>query len=123
MSTMEEGSAIDALCAVDLAEEDYPVERLGLTLRIRALTHFEALEMQEYARKPDVTNAMYEQRMLSAAIVWPKMSAGQVKGWQKASPAGEINGVMKVVTRLSGMGAEEAKDAYKSDAGEPDAGE
>lgn len=123
MSTMDELSAIDALTKVDLPEEEYEMPRLGISLTLRALTHDEALALEEYGKKDDVTNAMYEQRMLSLALVWPKMTGGQVKAWQKASAAGEINGVVKVVMRLSGMGPEEAKAAYKSVSDEPESGE
>lgn len=121
--SMDEAAAIDALSTVDLPEEDFPLERKGITLRLRALSHFEALEMQEFAKKPDVTNDMYEQKMLAKALVWPRMSTGQIKAWQRASAASEIDAVMRVVVRLSGLGEEAAKAAYKSVSDESDAGE
>lgn len=121
--SMDELSAIDALTRVDLPEEEYTIPRTGLALTLRALTHDEALTLEEYGKKEDVTNAMYEQRMLALALMWPKMTGGQVKAWQRASPAGEINGVVKVVMRLSGMGEDAAKAAYKSVPEEPDSGE
>lgn len=126
MSNMEEASAIDALCTVDLPEETYKIVRSSgreVELVIRGLSHDEALSLQEYGQKDDVTNGMYEQRMLSQAVVWPKMTAGQVKAWQKSSAAGEISGVVGVVRRLSGMDEEAAKDAYKSVSSEPEPGE
>lgn len=125
MSTMEEASAIDVLATVDLPEEEHVITRQGREVRliIRGLTHDEALSLQEYAKGDSVTNAMYEQRMLSQAVAWPKMSTGQVKAWQKASPAGEINDVVKIVMRLSGMEEDAAKNAYKSVSGEPSSGE
>lgn len=123
MTTMDEKSTLDALLAVDLPEEDYPLERLGITLRLRGLSHDEGLTLRDYGKKDEVTTAAYEQRMLAMALVFPKMSTGQVKAWQKASPAGEIDEVMRVVARLSGMLKDSAKDAYKSVSEEPGAGE
>lgn len=125
MGTMEEAGAIDLLCTVDLPEETYTITRNGqeVELIVRGLSHDEALQMEEYGKKKDVTNAMYEQRMLGLALVWPKMTHGQVKAWQKSSAAGEINRVMKIVSRLSGMDEDSAKNAYKSVPSEPDAGE
>lgn len=123
MSSMDELSAIDALCRVDLPEEKHELPNRGLVLTLRGLSHDEGLSLEEYGKKEGITNAMYEQRMLSQAVVWPKMSAGQVKAWQKAASAGELNGVVEVVMRLSGMGKDAAKEAYKSVSGEPESGE
>lgn len=114
MTTMDEQSAIAAMTAVDLPEEDFPLPRLKITLKLRGLSHLEALKLQEFGRKEDTTNEQYEQRMLSQAIVWPQMKPAQIKSWQAASPAGEIDDVMRVVMRLSGMDKEDAKNAYKS---------
>lgn len=114
MTTMDEQSAIAAMTAVDLPEEDFPLPRLGITLKLRGLSHGEALELQEYSKEEGTTNAKYEQRMLSKALVWPQMKPKDVASWQTASPAGEIDDVMRVVMRLSGMTKEDAKTAYKS---------
>lgn len=114
MTTMDEQSAIASLTEVDLPEEDFPLARKNITLKLRGLSHGEALELQEYSRKEGVTNAMYEQRMLSKALVYPQMKPKDVASWQNASPAGEIDDVMRVVMRLSGMSKEDAKNAYKS---------
>lgn len=122
MTSMEQQAAIDALCTVALPEEVFRVPRLNLELILRGLTHDEALALQEYSVKEKTTNAMYEQRMLSKALVWPEMTEGQIKAWQKASPAGEINDLVKVVQRLSGMDKESAKNAYKSVPDESDSG-
>lgn len=114
MTTMDEQSAIAAMTAVDLPEEDFPLSRLSITLKLRGLSHGEALELQEYSKEEGTTNAKYEQRMLSKALVWPSMKPKDVASWQIASPAGEIDDVMRVVMRLSGMTKEDAKTAYKS---------
>lgn len=123
MTTMDEQSAIAAMTAVDLPEEDFPLGRLNITLKLRGLSHGEALELQEYSREDGVTNAMYERRMLSKAMLWPQMKPKDVASWQNASPAGEIDDVMRVVMRLSGMDKEDAKNAYKSVPSEPESGE
>lgn len=125
MSTMEESSVIDLLCTVELPEEKHEIVRNGQTieLTIRALTHDEALQLQEYGKKDDVSNAQYEQKMLGWALLWPKMNAGQIKAWQKSSKASELAKIVEAVTKLSGMGEDEQKNAYKSDADEPEFGE
>lgn len=123
MSTMDEQSAVVAMTTVDLPEEDFPLSRRNITLKLRGLSHDEALELQEYSKEDGVTNAMYERRMLSKALVWPQMKPKDIAAWQKASPAGEIDDVMRVVLRLSGMDKDGAKNAYKSVSGEPEPGE
>lgn len=125
MTGMDEASAVDALLTVDLPEEAYTISRQGteIVLTLRGLTHDEALALQEYSKKDDVTNAAYEQRMLSQALLWPKMTAGQIRAWQKSSAAGEINAVVKIVMRLSGMEEDTAKSAYKSVSAESESGE
>ena len=125
MTGMDEAGAIAALLTVELPEETYTVSRQGseVALQIRGLTHDEALALQEYSKKDDVTNAMYEQRMLTQAVLWPKMTGGQIKAWQKSSAAGEINDVVKIVMRLSGMEEDSAKNAYKSVPEESESGE
>lgn len=123
MTTMDEQSAIAAMTAVDLPEEDFPLPRKGITLKLRGLSHGEALELKEYSQKEGTTDAKYEQHMLSKAVVWPTMKPKDVASWQNASPAGEIDDVMRVVMRLSGMSREDAKDAYKSVSGGSEPGE
>lgn len=123
MTTMDDKAMIDALSSVDLPEKDIPLDRLGITIVVRALSHDEALVLKDYGQKNEVTSAQYEQRMLSMALVTPKMSTGQIKAWQKASPAGELERVTSVVVALSGMGKDSAKEAYKSTPEEPGTGE
>lgn len=123
MSTMDEQSVIASLTEVDLPEEDFPLARKNITLKLRGLSHGEALELQEYSRAEGTTNAKYEQRMLSQAVVFPQMKPKDIAAWQKASPAGEIDDVMRVVMRLSGMDKDGAKNAYKSVSGGPEPGE
>lgn len=126
MSSMEDLSLIDELTRVDLVEEDHTIYRSAgheIKIRFRALSHDEAMELAEYSKKEGVTNLMYEQRMLSQALVRPKMSATQVKAWQKSSPAGEIDAVVRSVMALSGMLPDSAKEAYKSVRDESEPGE
>lgn len=123
MSTMEEKAALDALLASSLPEEDYKIERLGITLRLRGMSHEEALALREFGRKDEVTTAQYEQRMLALTVLFPPMKPSDVKAWQKSSPAGEIDAVTRVIARLSGMLEDSAKEAYKSVSAEPGTGE
>lgn len=123
MTTMDEKSAIDAMTAVCLPEEDYVLKRLGITLRIRGLSHAEGLALRDYAEDKTVSTAKYEQRMLSAALIFPKMTEKDVAAWQRAAPSGEMGEVMRVVGRLSGLLKDSAKEAYKSIPAESGPGE
>lgn len=129
MSKMEEGNAIAALTTVDIPEEHYTITRRKdgkpqeIEIILRGLTHDEALALQEYSKQKDTDNAMYEQRMLRHAMVWPQMSVSQIKAWQKSSVAGELMDILSVVRRLSGMDEDSAKNAYKSVSEQPVSGE
>jgi hypothetical protein len=55
-----------------------------------------------------------ERLLLSTALLDPKLSEDDVRGWQDASPAGEIEPLMKAIMVRSGMVAGSDKAAVKS---------
>jgi len=95
-----------------LDERDVKVTVAGqlMLVRVRALSRAEALDLQkmEGAGLP-----MIERRMLSLAMVRPRMTEGDVREWQEAAPAGELEPITDACQELSGVGDGSAKDIYR----------
>lgn len=96
------------LFASRLKQEDVELEGLG-TFRYRALSRAEVLSM----RGKEVQFADMERDLLSAALVDPALTPDEVRQWQEASPAGELEPLTNAIMRLSGLAAESAKDVVK----------
>lgn len=99
----------EALFKPRLPEADVDVEGLG-TIRVRGLSRAEALQVQKLQGSGV---AALERAMLALAMVDPKLSEGEVRQWQDAAPAGELEPVTDMVQELSGMAEGAAKEAYK----------
>lgn len=106
------------MTAVSLSKEDLLKKRFGVedveipnvgTVKVRALTRGEALQVQGV----EMPVAEMEQRLVSLAMVEPKLTEAEVKEWQDNSTAGEIQAVTEVIVRLSGMEQGAAKEAMK----------
>lgn len=80
-----------------LQERDVVVDGVG-TVRVRALTRKEALSF-----KGEHDPEELEVRLLATAIVDPKLTEDEVRRWQDASPAGELQVVADAIVDLSGM--------------------
>lgn len=87
-------------------------------VKVRGLSRLEVLDLGGRGKVD------FERRLLALGVVDPALSEDQVAAWQ-AIPgrAGEIGRVSNRITELSGIGEGAAKAAYKSDGGEPGAGE
>jgi hypothetical protein len=107
----------EALFKARLPEEEYELPGLGV-LRIRGLSRGEVLAAQH----DDPRLAVFERRLLAKGIVDPKLTETDVGRWQEASPAGEMEPLIKRIERLSGIGGEIAKDTYESFRDESGAG-
>lgn len=92
-----------------LSEESVEIPGVG-TVRVRALSRGEALRAQSAKGV-----AAIERAMLALGMVDPALTEDEVKRWQEASPAGELEPITRVIQRLSGMEAGADKAAYKSD--------
>lgn len=79
------------------------------TIKVRALTRGEALQVQG----KEMAVADLERKLLSWAMVEPKLTEDDVRAWQDASPAGELQDVVDEIIRLSGMEKAAAKAAYQ----------
>lgn len=96
-----------ALLAKRFGVEDIEVPDVG-TVQVRALSRAEAHGL----RDQEMTEQEMEVRLLSLALVEPKLSEDDVKAWQEAAPAGELEPVVRAVLRLSGMEAQAAKATF-----------
>lgn len=86
-------------------------------ITVRGLSRFEFLIAQK--NYPD-DNLKQERYILSRAVIDPAgLTEDDVADWQKASGPMEINAVALVVNRLSGIGQDAQKEAYKSLRDEP----
>lgn len=62
-----------------------------------------------------------EQRQLSLAMLDPELTEGEVQQWQETPGSfRDIQRVVDTVNRLSGIGKDAHKEAYKSPGSEPD---
>lgn len=79
----------------------------GFVVKIRPLTRGEALKVKGKEMPVD----QMEQKLLSFAMVDPKMSERDVKTWQEVCMAGELEGVTQRIAEISGLTKAEAKEA------------
>lgn len=91
-----------------LPEDSYEIPGVG-TVRFRALTRGEALEVVGKELPYDEM----ERRLLSMAMVDPKLTEDEVRQWQAASPAGELEPICSAIQALSGLEEAAAKGAYQ----------
>lgn len=103
MSTVDKA----ALLRKRFGVEDVEVGGVG-TVQVRPLSRAEALEL----RGKEMTEAEMEVRLLAAAVVAPKLTEDDVRAWQEASPAGELDPVVRTIVRLSGMEVSAPKAAF-----------
>jgi hypothetical protein len=96
-----------------LPEADVVVPGKG-TVRVRALTRLEAMSCKE-----SEGTAAIERKMLAMAMLDPPMTEGEVKRWQEASAAGEMDVVSNKVSELSGMLPGTDKATYKEFEADP----
>ncbi|HEV8568984.1 MAG TPA: hypothetical protein VGQ92_18200 [Actinoplanes sp.] len=85
-----------------LPEDDVEIPGVG-TVRVRGLSRGEVLRGQ------GLKGVDLEAYMLAAGMVDPPMTRDEVKQWQAASPAGELEPVTDVISRLSGLDEGAAK--------------
>lgn len=98
-----------------LNEDDVEIPGVGL-VRVRALSRLEA------ATLPETNKADREAHILAMGMITPKMSVTEIKGWQAAAPAGELDPVAQRIGELSKLLETSGTDAYKSDGREAGAG-
>lgn len=98
----------DELFKARLTEQTFNIEDVG-EVRIRSLSRSEALAVKGMELSWD----QIERKMISMAMVDPKLTEEEVAKWQDASPAGELEPVTNAILALSGMTPESPKDAMR----------
>ena len=83
-------------------------------MRSRVLSRHEVLHVQ--AQKG---TAAVEQMTVSLGLIAPKMTAEQVKAWQKSSIGAELDAVTERIGQLSGMLKDSRKAAMKEMLADP----
>lgn len=104
----------ELLLKARVPEGQYEIPGVGV-VRFRALTRGEGLSIKD--REMGVAEA--ERKLLSLALIDPKLTEDEVRVWQENSPAGELEPVTHEIMRLSGMVTRAARDAYESFRGGP----
>lgn len=102
---MDKNTLIKSRAAFQTAE----VEVAGGSVKVRALTRAEVLDVRGLSKDP----AKFERRLLSYAMVEPKLTEAEVKLWQENSTVTEIEDVTDKVMELSGL-KDRAERADKS---------
>lgn len=98
-----------ALLATQELEED-DVKISGGTVRVRALTRFEAGQVQ---KNPDTDGK--DKVTLAYGLVEPKLTEAEAAAWMRTGKAGDCVKVATRIAELSGLIESSGQDAYKSD--------
>lgn len=88
----------EELLKLRLREQDVELPGVG-SVRIRALSRAEVLRIKDKPMDIDVM----ERKLISAAMVDPKLTEAEVQEWQDVSEAGELEIVTRAITKLSGL--------------------
>lgn len=86
-------------------EEDFTMDS-GLTVRIRPLLRSEVLAVNKMS---GLGTDQKEQKYLAKAMVLPRMTEADVRKWQEASAAGDLEELVERVQVISGLTKKGAK--------------
>jgi hypothetical protein len=99
-----------------LNEETVPLPGLGVAVRVRGLSRFETMHVQNMTQ-----NLQREIETISIAMIEPGMSHAEVRAWMKAAPSGEFDPVGKKIQELSRINRGADKEVYEKFEEDPDA--
>lgn len=97
------------LLAKRIPTGEVSIPGVGMVI-VRGLSRKEMLSAGGGSEPTNVT----EQRVLAAGMVDPVMTVEDIAIWQECAPAMELQPVLAEINRLSGIGQESQKEAYKS---------
>lgn len=100
---------IDDLFKPQVKETEVELPDYDGTFKVRGLNRAEALELQSV----NISMAQMEQRLLSLALLEPKLTEEQVRKWQENATAGALEPLSDAILELSGMKKAAAKEAMK----------
>lgn len=106
-----------ALFKARLPEDVVDVPGIG-AVRVRGLSRIDLLTIH---RADTSAPGAFERMLLARAMIDPELTEEEVGQWQEASSPHEIEAVASVVTRLSALHKDAAKDVYKEFESDPDA--
>ncbi len=98
----------EALFKARLPEREVDVAGVG-TVRVRGLSRPEGFEVKQVKGEREI-----EVAILSRALVDPTLSADEVRQWQAAATAGELEPVVTAVLELSGLVPPSMREAVNS---------
>lgn len=87
-----------------LKTEEYELPDGIGTIKIRGLNRAEAIRVEA---APDT--AAKDREILMAGVVEPQLTAADVRAWQAAWPAGDIEDISRRIAELSGLLKEQPK--------------
>jgi phosphoribosylformylglycinamidine (FGAM) synthase-like enzyme len=102
----------EALFKPRLSEETFEIEGLG-EVRIRSLSRSEMLKIRNKRQEGALEVVEMERLLLSTALVEPALTEDEVRQWQDASAAGELEPITRAIMRISGLEDAAPKDAVK----------
>lgn len=101
---MTEYASAEALIKVPLGEEDMTLQS-GALVRVRGLSRGEVYMLQKCKADGGIkTEAEWERRMVSLAMVQPKLTEEQVAEWQQGPAGGDLEDVTVKIKDLSKLG-------------------
>lgn len=92
-----------------LGTETVQIEGVGEVV-VRGMSRAEALSLQKLG---DLDAAEMERHLVSMAMVEPALTEDEVRQWQEAAPAGELEPVSEAIQRLSGLAVKQVKEEMK----------
>src|SRR6476661_10774289 len=98
---------VDALMAREVNSETVTVPTQFGDVVVRSLTRAQALSIQKAG---PIDAAVMERKLMTFALVEPRLSRAQIEHWQKTSPAGELQPIVDAINKLSGLEAVEEDD-------------
>ncbi len=88
------------------------------TVLVRRLSRGETMDLMEMeyngGGKVKLPTRIWEQRLLAAAMVDPKMTEADVKEWQENGSSGDIEAVTSKIQELANISATTSEEAAKS---------
>lgn len=104
----------DLLFKARLPERDVDIDGVG-TVRVRGLSRPEGFEVKQVKGEREI-----EVAILARALVDPPLTDSDVRAWQEAATAGELEPIVAAVLELSGLVPPTMREAVASFPGEPD---
>ena len=116
-------ATVEALFAERLPKDEVEIPGVGI-VRVRGLNRLEAIHVQAAGDTAESDRRVIAQGMVEPSLLIPGLkhrvddkpceACADVRKWQSASSAKEMDAVANKIAELSGMAVGSEKDAYKS---------